>query len=210
MKFNIEKENQDKSGIYIIRNTINNLIYVGSTKNINKRYKEHKNLLLNNKHQNSRIQRFVNKYGIDTLSFNLIEIVKNKENLIQREQFYLDLLQPFKKDIGFNVCIKSGAIAGIDFKIQTIEKLKELSKQRWIDDYDKMYQGCLKSAKKRKGKQIWNENMPHPNLGKPGKTKGQKRSAEFCERMRIQALTKNGMKGKKLTLQQIEERKNVL
>lgn len=35
-------------GIYIIKNNINNKVYIGLSKNLNNRIKQHKNRLLNN------------------------------------------------------------------------------------------------------------------------------------------------------------------
>ena len=59
-------------------------------------------------------------------------------------------------------------------------------------------------SKQRKGKPQW-VNTPHPLLGKEHPAKGQKRSKEFCERMRKHALKNNGMKGKKQPKERIEQ-----
>ena len=45
------------SGIYCIKNLINNKIYVGSSVNIEQRFTEHKHGLNNNTHHNSHLQR---------------------------------------------------------------------------------------------------------------------------------------------------------
>lgn len=42
----------DKCGVYQIRNIINNQIYIGSSKNIQKRWKQHIKALCENKHDN--------------------------------------------------------------------------------------------------------------------------------------------------------------
>lgn len=71
MKYLIDKKNI--SGIYKITNIINNKYYVGSAYNLYKRYVDHKSAIENNRHHNKQISRFVKKYGIDKLKFELIE-----------------------------------------------------------------------------------------------------------------------------------------
>lgn len=68
----------------------------------------------------------------------------------------------------------------------------------WSEDYKK------KMSERKKGKPQW-VDIPHPLLGKEHPAKGQKRSKEFCELMRKRALENNGMKGKKLSKERIEQ-----
>ena len=86
-----------KSGIYKITNLINGKIYIGSTCNFKDRKSKHKN-----KRSDSLISRAIFKYGWDNFSFEIIEYC-DRELLIEREQFYLDLLQPFKENNGYNL-----------------------------------------------------------------------------------------------------------
>ena len=74
-------------GVYIIKNTIDERVYIGSSVNIRERWREHKRELLKCNHQNTHLQNFVNKYGIDVLIF---EILENCEDTLEREQYYLD------------------------------------------------------------------------------------------------------------------------
>lgn len=107
--------------IYKISNNIDNRIYIGSTINTNKRWYEHRRNLLNNKHQNIHLQRFVNKYGINSLSFEIIEnIVDNK--ILIREQYYLDTI-----DNKFNIA--NNATAPMLGKSHTKEALNKISKR---------------------------------------------------------------------------------
>lgn len=52
-----------KSGIYMIINNINEKKYIGSAKNIDKRWYEHRYTLNKNCHDNSLLQNAWNKYG---------------------------------------------------------------------------------------------------------------------------------------------------
>ena len=69
-----------KTGIYNIRNIINNNIYIGSASNLKNRWNVHKHKLSNNKHVNIHLQRAFNKYGSENFIFEVIEYV-DKYNL---------------------------------------------------------------------------------------------------------------------------------
>lgn len=80
-------------GIYkIIYN--DKIVYIGSSINIHKRWKQHISALKHNKHKNFLLQRIYNKGGNDSLNFYIIEEC-NKENLIKREQYYIDTYKPY-------------------------------------------------------------------------------------------------------------------
>jgi group I intron endonuclease len=61
-------------GIYEIMNIISNKSYIGSSKDIETRWKRHIRDLNNNKHHNIYLQRSFNIYGIDNFQFNVIEL----------------------------------------------------------------------------------------------------------------------------------------
>lgn len=82
-----------KSGIYKIVNINNNKFYIGSSKNLDKRWYIHKNKLKNNNHINCILQRSWNKHGEKSFKFDILELCDN-EKLFEREQFYLDELKP--------------------------------------------------------------------------------------------------------------------
>lgn len=72
--------------VYKIKNNINNKIYVGSSKEFYKRKLRHIYQLRNNFHHCLYLQRFVNKYGIDAISFEIIESFDSLDEMLQKEQ----------------------------------------------------------------------------------------------------------------------------
>ena len=76
--------------IYCIYNEKNNKIYIGSTTNIYSRIKNHLIKLNKNTHENEYLQNAYNKYGSKYFHFNILEYC-DKTNLIEREQYYIDL-----------------------------------------------------------------------------------------------------------------------
>lgn len=89
------EELRGKSGIYQIRNLLNNKIYVGSAIDFFKRRQLHFGDLRRLKHRNRILQNCVNKHGTDVFIFEVLEFVPNKLNLLSREQFYIDSLNPY-------------------------------------------------------------------------------------------------------------------
>lgn len=80
-----------KIGIYIIKCTVNNKIYIGSSENIEQRFKNHKSMLINNKHHSIHLQRAFNKYGIKSFKKGILEECSSTV-LIERENYYLNTL----------------------------------------------------------------------------------------------------------------------
>ena len=75
-------------GIYKIINTYNGNCYVGSSKNIDRRWNEHLKKLTTNNHQNVILQRAWNKYGENNFKFEVVEVC-DLNVLLERENFYL-------------------------------------------------------------------------------------------------------------------------
>lgn len=70
----MNKEDYNKSGIYIITNKINNKFYIGSATNFRKRYNVHNSNFKKNK--NSKyLQRAYNKYGEENFEFQIIDYI---------------------------------------------------------------------------------------------------------------------------------------
>lgn len=78
------------SGIYKITNTVNDMCYIGSSKNIKFRLKIHRSLLRRNKHHNIHLQRAWNKYGEEAFKEEILELCPKKDRL-SGEQYYINL-----------------------------------------------------------------------------------------------------------------------
>lgn len=79
----------DYSGVYKITNTNTGLVYIGSSGNIKKRWKEHKGYLNLEKHANGHLQNSWNKHGEEVFKFEVLEKVP-KEDIKNVEQEYLN------------------------------------------------------------------------------------------------------------------------
>jgi group I intron endonuclease len=76
-------------GIYKIKNIINGKIYIGSSKDITKRWKQHLSALKNNTHHSYHLQRAWNKYGEENFKFEVVEIIHDEDLLTEKEQEWM-------------------------------------------------------------------------------------------------------------------------
>lgn len=90
------------SGIYQITCTANGKIYIGSTDNLRRRCLKHFSILKRNEHINRHLQNAYNKYGKEAFRIDILELVM-PWSLLDREQYWLDLLKPYQRNIGFNI-----------------------------------------------------------------------------------------------------------
>jgi group I intron endonuclease len=115
------------SGIYLFKNDINGLVYVGSSNKINHRKNQHISALRLKKHSNKKFQNAYDKYGEENFSFSILEECP-KEILIEREQFWIDFYESFKPKKGYN--LNSKAERGV-FSEESKRKISENHKRYW-------------------------------------------------------------------------------
>lgn len=90
------------SGIYKIACLANGKFYVGSTNNFTVRWQTHRARLRGGNHENSHLQNAWNKYGERNFRFEVMEYI-SEEKLFDVEQGYLDKLNAYERDVGFNL-----------------------------------------------------------------------------------------------------------
>lgn len=105
IKANIQIGGDFVQGIYKIENTKNNKKYIGSSKNIEKRFSDHKRNLKTGKHHSIKLQRAWNKSkNKNIFSFKVLEEIKDIKDFKKREQYYIDLYDAYRN--GYNCTLK--------------------------------------------------------------------------------------------------------
>mgnify|MGYP000863314505 CR=1 FL=1 len=95
-------------GIYTIKNTINNKVYIGSSINVEKRLKDHFINLSKNKHHNQHLQFAYNKYGKDYFTKEILETFEDidRDDLFDIEKEYI---LKYKIENTYNIAIDTRA-----------------------------------------------------------------------------------------------------
>lgn len=140
------------AGIYKIESKVKpTRIYVGSSNNVNERYKSHLRCLRQNNHNNKKLQNHYNKYGESDLVFTLL-LKCDLVDLIKIEQYFIDSYNPW-----FNICKKAGEPS---HEKHTDERKKEASK-RMKGNTRGFIKGLIPWNKDGKGLQeAWNKGVP--------------------------------------------------
>lgn len=89
-------------GVYSITNLKNNKRYIGSSKNIESRWADHKRRLKRNVHHSIHLQRAWNEYGEQNFCFEILEECL-KEQLFEKEQWWYDFYDSGNLLKGYNM-----------------------------------------------------------------------------------------------------------
>lgn len=138
--------------IYYIKCVISNKYYIGQASYYDKRIGTHVSLLRKNKHKNKHLQSAWNKYGEQNFIFNIIEEGLTKEEMFEKETFYINKFNALNRKFGYNICKETRNRKGC--------KMPESAKKA-IGDFwrgkkfsKKRIKNLRESATKRQGKAI--------------------------------------------------------
>ena len=153
------------SGIYRIE-LGNGNFYIGSSVNLAKREREHKNGLLRGKHRNRIVQNCWNKYGV--FQFMVLEVCEIP-NLLAREQKWINIF--FSNPKNTNLALTAGSNLGVIRSDETKAKMSAAQKGRVASDETKAKQSAA-----HKGIPLSDETKAKMSAAHKGKI----RSAEHC------------------------------
>lgn len=122
VKRNRDSTDKAFSGIYIIKNIINGKYYLGSSNNLENRFKQHLNHLLKGTHHSVILQRAFDKYGSDNFQFEIIKYV-SVDNLLIVEQRYLNI-----NSCDYNISSNAISYSGNLSKSQCIKIINKYKK----------------------------------------------------------------------------------
>lgn len=139
MKLNTK--DKKKAGIYVIRNLVNQKVYVGKSVNIYTRVKQHITLLnTKSKDENPHLIKAWHKYGKDNFDYYVIEYIDltkfdTEKDFIDylgdQETHWIEELHALDREKGYNLRLDSSS--GMIASKETKKKLSEANKKRFKD-----------------------------------------------------------------------------
>ena len=81
------------SGVYRITNTVTGDFYIGSSKNVKQRWRDHKKPSRWKRYPNNQLYQDMQKYGVDKFAFEILEEVEVNK-LKEAEQEFIEKMHP--------------------------------------------------------------------------------------------------------------------
>ncbi len=143
-------------GIYKIVNSQNGKIYVGSSLDVERRWRSHKNALRAGRHRNPHLQNSWDLYGESAFSFSVLDQVSEERCIYEAEQHYIDTLEP-----EYNIATVAGGGSGPRSE-ETKRKISDAIKGEKHPFFGKTLSEDhrKKISEANLGKKAWNKGMP--------------------------------------------------
>lgn len=129
----LSKSELNQPGIYLIRNIINGLIYIGKSINLYKRKSQYNSICNGNMPSKLYNKRFINhlfKFGKNNFEFIVLEILPyDDEILANREYYWINYYKSYDKLIGYNLAIDSSTKSIVSE--ETRQKISTRLKKEW-------------------------------------------------------------------------------
>lgn len=154
------------SGVYKITCIVTGKFYIGSSNNLRDRWAFHKRSLRKGNHYSPYLQRSWDKYGESAFEFEILELVM-PWSVFDREQYYLDALQPFgKRGFNTNRTATGMSIPGRKHKAETRAKISASLAGHIVSDETR-----LKLSEAAKGQECSRETREKISAASKGKKK---------------------------------------
>ena len=160
------------SAVYKITNTVTGDFYIGSSKNVKRRWGEHKKPSTWKRFPNSQLYQDMQKFGVDNFAFEVIEEVE-ESFLKEKEQKFIETLNPIynnNRAKGLDIERRKKYCKEYEKSDKRKKCHKEYKKSKKYKKYQKEYDNqlcfynneiltltALKTRFRRKG-------VPHPTL----------------------------------------------
>jgi len=154
-------------GIYGILNSRNGKLYVGSAVNMRGRLTTHVHRLRKDKHSNPILQSAWKKWGESNFEYLILELIEDKFWLLPREQRWLNQLEPWKREFGYNILPTAESRQG--------HKVSEEQKKRLLAECIKYHTGLKHSDEWKKAQSDSHKGYVFPDEQRKNLSISQKR-----------------------------------
>jgi len=180
MKLNRQRD-LNKCGIYLIRNKVNQKVYIGKSINIYTRIKDHITALnRKNKNENIHLINSWHKYGKDCFEYEVLEYLERNDNILsEKELYWMVEYDSINRDKGYNLRLDSS----------TKCILPEETKKRMSEGTKKYYENNPEARKKigDTSSKFWKENpeIKQQMAEKVSKAKHKFKIAQYTRDMKL-------------------------
>lgn len=155
-----------KSGIYVLRNTIDQKVYIGSAVDLARRRAQHLSALRGNRHINPHLQRAFNKDSKNAFTWEVLEVC-DITALLDREQFYLS--QRHRGEI-YNIRLIAHSNLGMKQSPESIEKRRKAMTGR---------KASPETLEKMRGRKASPETLEKMRIASTGRPKSEAERAKL-------------------------------
>ena len=114
--------------VYMIKNTVNGKVYIGSSVRPCGRFYSHVNRLKKGYHHSIRLQRSFNKYGAEAFIFIVLKYTEKNEHR-KEEARIIKMLDAINPEKGYN-CSDLTDYGSVKHTEETIQKMRKATKHR--------------------------------------------------------------------------------
>ena len=112
--------------IYVIRNIVNNKIYVGKTKNLQNRWAKHIKVALGKRAvEKFVIHKAIAKYGVDNFIFSKLQSFGNEDDCSAAEIYWIEYFKSNIKEFGYNLTKGGEGCSGRVVSEVTRQKMRD-------------------------------------------------------------------------------------
>ena len=179
-------------GVYRIENLLDGKLYIGSSINVEARFRKHLATLNRGEHQNAHLQRAFDRDGVDSFCLELVESC-TADDLEAREQFYIDKYRV--PELGYNIAPRAYSNKGVRHTEEEIEKMREASTGR---KFSAIHKERIATALRQHIRAPEHSlNISLAKKGKPSSFKGKRHPESARQKIREHALRQHRQRNEK-------------
>jgi hypothetical protein len=154
--------------IYVIRNHINDKVYVGSTtQSLSKRWGEHKKIIRTHNEKQKKLIEAYKSVGVENFYIELVEDhpCENKEQLTAREGYYIRQFDSYNNGLNGNIAGRSKKQWLVDNEDERKTYLQQYKKdnEEHLKQYYKDYKSTHRERYSKQGKEYYRKNREKYN-----------------------------------------------
>lgn len=125
------KKHKNLAGIYMIKNLVNNKVYIGKSINIYARIWEHIHRLNKGISDSPHLQNSWTKYSSENFEYSVLEVLDDVVEIAKRELFWMTVLNTLDKNYGYN--LRSDSDSQMIVHESTRKKISSRLKKEWSE-----------------------------------------------------------------------------